>query len=220
LLGVAIAAVAFASVPEAGSAPSIYDEFNWSSIANRYWHLSADGGGASISNGHLRIHGDTVELDRRLQTDPRETVVAVKIRPSQMHRLAFGLGEYRSGSVGLEFDDDGIKCGRQAVQGWRVDFLKAWSKPPLGQWFYLVVKARNPYPRVSNLSVAQTKPISLTCAAYDAHQRLIASVSPSSPPSKVHYAGLDQVYIRTWDSRNDYALDWIYAGPASGSPVK
>lgn len=221
-LGVAVAMAGMWAVPTPGSAPSIYDDFKWSSTANGFWHVNAQGATARIENSILTLKGGTVELDRRVQTDPYETVVVAKVRGKAFHRFAIGLGVYHAGTVGLEFDNEGAKCGRGTDFGWQVDVMKPWVAPPVGQWFYLALDMVNPYPTSnppSNPNV-KPKPMILTCSLYDASGHLLASVTPLDPPPNTHYVGLDEAYIRTWDTGNNYQVDWFYAGPPSGNPAQ
>src|SRR5947209_17071426 len=74
LLGGAVGAAAAFAIPAAGSAPSIYDDFNWSSTANGFWHVNPVGATAQIKDGTLTLSGHAIELDRRVQTDPHATV--------------------------------------------------------------------------------------------------------------------------------------------------
>jgi hypothetical protein len=41
---------------------------------------------------------------------------------------------------------------------------------------------------------------------------------PKTPPPNAHYVSFDEVFMRTWDSPNEYQVDWFYAGPPSGNP--
>lgn len=225
-LGIASAAAVFVYLPDPGSAPAVYDDFKWSSTANGFWHVNAIGARAEIKHSLLTLSGHSIELDHRLQTDPNQTVVAAKVRGLHFHKFGIGIGVYHAGTVGLEFDDDGAKCGRGTDFGWRIDFIKAWTTPPVNQWMYVEVAVTNPYPNPKDLQRAEKldnpkklKPITLTCSIYDANGNLIASSSPKDPPANTHYVGLDEVFMRTWDSGNDYQVDWFYAGPASGLPA-
>ncbi|GAC1402534.1 MAG: hypothetical protein NVSMB52_16510 [Chloroflexota bacterium] len=224
-IGVAGAAAALAYIPAPGSAPSIYDDFNFSSTSNGFWHVNADGATATIKNGILRLAGNSIELDRRIQTDPYETVAVARISGSQYHKFGMGLGIYHSGTLGLEFDDDGIKCGRGTDSGYAVDWVKKWKPAPVGQWFYIEMSVKNPYPtqrsqdRVKGLDYEKLKKVTLTCSAYDANGRLLSRVVPKDPAPNAHYAALDEAYMRTWDAKNDYHVDWFYAGPPSGNPL-
>jgi hypothetical protein len=49
---------------------------------------------------------------------------------------------------------------------------------------------------------------------------LIARSVPTDPPPNTNYAALDEAFMRTWDSGNKYQIDWVYAGPASGDPLR
>jgi hypothetical protein len=218
-IGVAGSAAVLAYIPDPGSAPSIYDDFKWSSTANGFWHVNPIGATATIKNGLLTLSGHLIELDHRVQTDPDATIVVAKVRGLSFHKFGLGLGVYHSGTLGLEFDDDGIKCGRGTDYGWRVDFVKPWKMPPVGQWFILKAKIVNPYPtaaawnKVSHLDADKLKPVTLTCSVYDAQGHLLASVTPTDPEPNAHYIALDEAFMRTWDSRNKYQVDWYYAGP-------
>src|SRR5437764_10959958 len=108
-LGVAGWAGAMALVPNAGSTPSIFDDFNFSSTSNGYWHVDSIGSTAAIRDGLMTVSGHSIELDHRLQTDPHQTVVVAKIRGLGWDKFAIGLGLYHSGTVSVEFDSDGIK---------------------------------------------------------------------------------------------------------------
>ena len=222
-LGVAGTAAVLAYIPDPGSTPSIYDDFNWSSIGNGFWHVNAIGAGAEIKNGLLTLSGHSVELDHRLQTDPAVTVAAAKVRGLTFHRFGLGLGVYHSGTVALEFDNEGLKCGRGTDFGWRVDVMKSWTTPPIGQWFILKVKVTNPYPTeaeqkaVAHLDAARLKPVTVQCSVYDSAGHLISTLTPTDPEPNAHYNALDEAYLRTWDSGNKYQLDWFYAGPPTTS---
>jgi hypothetical protein len=221
-LGVATWAGAMALVPNPGSTPAIFDDFNFSSTSNGYWHVNPLGATARIKDGLMTLSGHSIELDHRLQTDPHQTVVVAKVRGLDWDKFAVGLGLYHSGTVSIEFDSDGIKCGRGTTFGWKIDYLKGWKVPPTGKWFYLAVKVVNPYPNVTKITpeMKLAHPVTLTCAAYDAGGRPLAAVRAASPPPNTDYASLDEAYFRTWDSHNKYQLDWIYAGPPSGNPAK
>ena len=119
-IGVAGTAAVLAYIPDPGSNPSIFDDFNWSSTANGFWHVNAIGATATIENGTLTLSGHSIELDRRLQTDPRVTIAAAKIRGLGFRRFGLGLGVYHAGTVALEFDNEGFKCGAVATSagGW------------------------------------------------------------------------------------------------------
>lgn len=223
LLGVATAAAAFGLIPSPGSAPSIYDDFNWSSTSNGFWHVNGAGADARIKNSVLTMTGSSLELDRRLQTDPYETDVAARVRGLSMHKFGLGLGVWHAGTIGMEFDDDGVKCGRASDYGYQVDFLKAWNPPPLGQWFYLEMRVQNPYPdptKIPKLDDKLLKKVKLTCSIYDSTGKLLSTVQAVRPPPNTHYVGLDEAYLRTWDNLNRYQVDWFYAGPPSGNPIR
>jgi hypothetical protein len=145
-VGIAVHAAYAAFLPAPGSSPSIYDDFNWSSISNGYWHVNVDGGTAEIRDGILTISGHQTELDRRIQTDPNHTVMVAKVRGLSFFKFGMGLGSYHGGTVSLEFDNDGFRCGRGTDNGWMVDDMKIWTTPPTDQWFYLKVSITNPYP--------------------------------------------------------------------------
>ncbi|GAC1651163.1 MAG: hypothetical protein NVS9B15_11230 [Acidobacteriaceae bacterium] len=224
-LGVAGAAAVFAYLPDPGSTPSVYDDFNWNSTANGFWHVNAIGSTADISHGRLTLSGHSIELDHRLQTDPRQTVVVVKVRGESLHKFGVGIGVYHAGTVGMEFDDDGVKCGRGTDYGWKVDYVRSWTQQPLHQWFYLAMVVTNPYPDTVSLKKAEKsdkplKPVTLTCFLYDGSGRLLSRVVPTDPRPNAHYVAFDEVFVRTWDSRNRYQVDWIYAGPPSGNPSR
>jgi hypothetical protein len=220
LLGVFAAAVAFAFVPNPGSAPSVYDDFRWSSISNGFWHVNEDGGQAAIVNGILTMGGAQTELDHMIQTDPNKTVMVAKVRGLSFYKFAVGLGTYHGGTVSLEFDNDGFRCGRGTDNGWMVDDMKLWKTPPTRQWFYLWLSVFNPYPGVTNLPIKPKKPVTLTCAVYDTSGHRIAYDRPMVPPPNTRYPGIDEMYMRTWDVHNRYQVDWVYAGPASGDPLR
>jgi hypothetical protein len=223
-VGGAVGGAAVWAVPDSGSAPSIFDDFNWSSTANGFWHVNPVGATARITHGLLTLSGDSIELDRRLQTDPNASVVVARIRGLTFHKFALGLGIYHSGTISLEFDSDGVKCGRGTDHGFRIDFAKSWNPPPVGKWLYIGVMVTNPYPtsealaKVANLDAAKLKPVTITCAVWDGSGRLLGSVTPTDPKPNTHYASLDEAYVRTWDSNNKYQLDWVYAGPPAGLP--
>jgi hypothetical protein len=222
-LGAAAATAAYWDVPSPGSVPAIYDDFRWSSTANGFWHVNAIGTTVRIKHSLLTLKGNTVELDRRIQTDPYETVVVAKVRGIHFHRFGLGIGVYHAGTIGLEFDDDGVKCGRGTDYGYYADPFKVWKVPPARQWFYLTLDVINSYPnnvKIPNNPNAKLKPIIMTCSIYDQNGKLLGSMVPTVPPPNAHYIGFDEVYIRTWDAGNDYQLDWFYAGPASGNPAK
>ncbi len=221
-VGVASAAAYFELLPVPGSAPSIYDDFAWNSTANGFWHVNAYGAKAEIKHSILTLKGDSIELDRRVQTDPFETVVMARVRGVAFHKFALGLGLYHAGTISLEFDNDGVKCGRGTDFGWRIDIMKKWAPPPAGAWFYLGVDVVNPYPdpRKTPKDYSLAKPVKLRCSIWDTNGRLVATDLVKTPPPNAHYVGLDEAYMRTWDSDNTYQIDWIYAGPPSGNPAK
>jgi hypothetical protein len=224
-VGVAGAAAVLAYIPDTGSAPSIFDDFNFSSTANGFWHVNADGASDRIARGTLKLSGNSIELDRRLQTDPKETVVVIKVRAHRFQKFGFGLGIYHSGTIGMEFDPDGIKCGRGTDHGYSVDILQSWRHPPVDRWFYLEMTLLNPYPdqkvldRLGDIDPDKLKKVGFTCAAYDQSGRLLNAIAVKSPPPNTHYVALDEAYIRTWDGGNDYQVDWFYAGPPQGNPL-
>lgn len=224
-LGVAGAAAVMVYIPASGSAPSIFDDFNWSSTANSFWHVNPIGATADIKNGTMTLKGNSIELDRRLQTDPYQTVVSARLRAVHFHKLGLGLGIYHSGTIGLEFDDDGIKCGRGTDFGYKVDPVTTWKTPPVNQWFYIQMSITNPYPtkesqdKVKDVEQSKLKPLTEVCTAYDAQGRLIGMSRPTDPKPNTHYVGLDEAYIRTWDGKNNYQVDWLYAGPPGGNPL-
>jgi hypothetical protein len=223
-LGGAIGGAVVWAIPDSGSAPSIFDDFNWSSTANGFWHVNPVGATARIAHGLLTVSGDSIELDRRLQTDPNATVVVARLRGLSFHKFALGLGVYHSGTISLEFDSDGVKCGRGTDHGFRIDFVKAWNPPPNGKWFYAGIRVVNPYPnpadlaKLANVDADKLKPVTITCSLWDGSGKLLGSVTPTDPKPNTHYAALDEAYLRTWDSNNKYQVDWIYAGPISGLP--
>ncbi|GAC1323479.1 MAG: hypothetical protein NVS2B16_06370 [Chloroflexota bacterium] len=221
-VGVAGAAAAFAWIPSPGSGPSIYDDFNWVSTANGFWHLNGAGADATIKHSILTLRGNSLELDRRVQTDPTETVVSARVRGLGFHKFGLGLGVWHAGTIGMEFDDDGVKCGRASDYGYQVDFLKAWSRPPIGKWLYLEMKVRNPYPdptKIPKVDDKLLKRVQLTCSIYDDTGKLIATDRATNPPPNTHYVGLDEAYLRVWDNQNRYQVDWYYAGPPKGNPL-
>jgi hypothetical protein len=224
LLGAAVGAAIFFAIPASGSAPSIYDDFNWSSTANGFWHVNPVGATDRIKNGTLTLSGHSIELDRRLQTDPNSTVAVARVRGLSFDKFALGLGVYHSGTISLEFDSDGVKCGRGTDHGWQIDILKPWTTPPVSKWFYVGIKVVNPYPdpkvlaKLGDIDPDKLKPVTLTCALWDSSGHLIASDTPTDPKPNTHYAALDEAYVRTWDSKNKYQIDWLYAGPPSGIP--
>lgn len=224
-LGIAGAAAVLAYLPNPGSPPSVYDAFNWSSTANGFWHVNPDGATARIAHGNLTLSGHSIELDRRVQTDPTETVMSVRIRASSFDKFGMGIGAFHSGTIGMELDADGIKCGRGTEFGYRIDFIKPWAKPPTNKWMYLELAVKNPYPnpkvlaKLANVDPQKLKPVTERCAAYDAAGHLLGSETAGFPRPNAHYAGFDQAYLRTWDSHNDYQIDWVYVGPRSGDPL-
>lgn len=225
-VGVATAAAVFEYIPDSASPPSIYDDFAWSSTSNGFWHVNAIGATAEIKHSMLTLTGHQIELDRRVQTDPHATIVVAKVRGLHFKRFGLGLGAYHAGTVSMEFDNEGIKCGRATDHGYRVNFLKGWKKPPAGQWFYLELDVTNPYPdpkvldKLRDVDPSKLKAVGVRCAAYDASGKLIKAITPTKPRTNTHYVGLDEAYMRTWDSRNNYQVDWFYAGPPSGNPGK
>ena len=221
-VGVAGAAAVFYSIPDAGSAPSVYDDFRWSSTANGFWHVNPIGATERIKGTTLTLTGDSIELDRRIQTDPRQTVVMARVKAAHFHKFGLGIGVYHAGTMGMELDDDGIKCGRGTDRGWRVDTLQGWKTPPVGRWFYLKMAVVNPYPDqkvADRIPQTKLKPVTLTCSAYDNSGHLLGQVTPHHPSPNAHYVALDEVFRRTWDSKNDYTVDWFYAGPPAGVPA-
>ena len=88
------------------------------------------------------------------------------------------------------------------------------------------MRIRNPYPnpedygRIRAKDPELLKPVTLQCAAYDAAGRLVGKVVPRNPPPNANYPSFDMVHISMWDSGNHYEVDWIYAGPPSGSPLR
>lgn len=226
-VGVGTTAAGLAAIPDPGSAPSIYDDFSWSSTANGFWHVNAVGATAVIKDSLLTLRGHSIELDRRVQTDPYETVAVAKVRGIHFHKFDIGIGAYHAGTIGIEFDDDGVKCGRGTDFGWKIDFMKAWQHPPAGQWFYLEIAVTNPYPTKEALQRAEDlaekgkklKVSRVTCSMYDSGGHLVTTMTPMVPPPNAHYVGLDEAFLRTWDSGNDYQVDWFYTGPPSGIPA-
>jgi hypothetical protein len=225
-LGAAGTAAVVGFVPDAGSAPSIYDDFSWDSIANSFWHVNADGATATIKHSLLTLIGHSIELDRRVQTDPNETVISARVRGIQLHKFGIGIGVYHAGTVAEEFDNDGIKCGRGTDHGWQVDYVKGFLVPPNGQWFTLRIAVINPYPnpkaqqKASQLDPSKRKKTTVLCTAWDASGHLIAAVNAKDPVPNTQYVGLDEAFFRTWDSGNNYQLDWFYAGPPSNDPTR
>jgi hypothetical protein len=55
---------------------------------------------------------------------------------------------------------------------------------------------------------------------YDAKGNLVTRDQARKPPSNARYPGVDEIYLRTWDSHNKYQVDWVYAGPPSGDPTR
>jgi len=213
-------------MPSPGTPPSIFDTFAWNSTRDGFWHVHPYGGTASVANSMLTLSGDSIELDRLLQTDPDTTVVAARVRASSFHKFAIGIGSYHNGTITTEFDDDGVKCGYGSGAGWQVVYIKAWKKPPLDTWFDIEVRVVNPYPgytpqQLAALNSSVLKSPVITCALFDSQGKLLGSVTPQAPlpSSNAHYVGLDEAFMRTWDSQNDYQVDWFYAGPPSGLPV-
>jgi hypothetical protein len=225
-LGVAGTAAVFAFIPDSGSAPSIFDDFKFSSTSNGFWHVNSVGATAVIKDSTLTLSGHSTELDRRVQTDPNATVVSLKVRAQHFSKFGVGLGIYHSGTIGMEFDGDGIKCGRGTDHGYYVDPVRAFSSPPTGKWFYLVMTVVNPYPdpkvleKLGSVDYDRLKKVTETCAAYDSSGHLIGRDVAVDPPPNTHYVALDEAYIRTWDSGNNYQVDWFYAGPRSGDPTQ
>lgn len=222
-VGVAGAAAVFEYMPNAGSAPSIFDDFKWNSTANGFWHVNATGATATVKDSLLTLKGDTIELDRRVQTDPYSTVLLAKVRARQFDKFDIGIGAYHAGTITLEFDADGVKCGWGSDLGWEIGIMKQWSPPPFNQWYYLRMDVGNPYPNVPNPVLAKIppeklKPVNMRCSVYDSAGHLIATEVPKDPPPNAHYVSLDEAFLRTWDSHNDYQIDWYYVGPPSGIP--
>lgn len=230
-LGMGAAAAVFAFLPNPGSPPSIFDDFKWSSTANGFWHVNAIGSKTTIKHSVLTLTGDEIELDHRIQTDPNQTDIVAKVRGRQFHKFGLGIGVYHAGTVALEFDNDGVKCGRGTDFGWKVDIMKPWSTPPANQWFYLEISVKNPYPndkdlvRAEKLAVQFHKKslihaVTVTCSMYDASGHLIVTDTPHDPPTNAHYVSFDEAFMRTWDGGNNYQVDWIYAGSPSGNPLQ
>jgi hypothetical protein len=221
-LAVGTTMAVMALVPEAGSPPSIFDDFKWSSTSSGFWHVNAVGASASIKNSFLTLKGDSIELDHRIQTDPHVMVVAAKVRGIDFHKFGLGIGVFHAGTIGMEFDDDGVKCGRGSDYGWKVDYVKGWTVQPTNQWFYLELAVTNPYPvtfDTSNIPKKKLKHVTVRCALFDASGNLINEVTAKNPPPNANYAALDEAFVRTWDSGNQYQVDWFYAGPPSGDPL-
>jgi hypothetical protein len=229
LLGVAGTAAVMASIPGSGSPPSIFDDFNWNSTANGFWHVYSDGGTATIKDGMLTLTGHTIELDRRVQTDPYATYMTVRVRARHFYKFGFGLAVYHAGSIGIEFDNDGVKCGRGTDHGYKTDVFKTWTPDtaPVDQWLYVRLKVVDPYPnptpaeleRISNLDASQLKPVTEICSVYDSTGHLLGETNANDPVPNTHYVGLDEAYMRTWDSSNDYQVDWVYVGSDAGDPI-
>jgi len=226
LIGVACTAAVFAYIPDSGLAPSIFDDFSYSTTASGFWHVNAVGGDNIIKPSTLTLTGGSIELDRRLQTDPKETVISLRIRAQHFDKFGFGIGAYHAGTVGIEFDGDGVKCGRGTDYGYQVDSVVDWKSPPVGQWFYLRVAVHNPYPdpkafaKLHITDASKYKKVDLICSAWDNQGHLLGQVKPTNPPPNAHYPGFDEVFMRTWDSANNYQVDWFYAGPPSGDPLR
>jgi hypothetical protein len=224
LVGLGVGAAVFAYVPDPGSPPSIFDDFQWSSTANGFWHVNAVGASAHIKDGILTLSGDSIELDHRVQTDPITTVVSVRVRGLAFHKFGLGIGVFHAGTVGMEFDDDGVKCGRASEYGWKVDFLKAWSRPPVGQWYYLEIAVSNPYPNpktdTSKIPPDKIKPVKIVCSMWDDAGNLVSRVHAVNPKPNSNYGSFDEAFVRTWDPGNKYQVDWFYAGPPSGDPIR
>jgi hypothetical protein len=225
-IGVAGTAAVLAYIPDAGSPPSIFDDFNWSSTANGFWHVNPVGGDAIIKNGLLTLSGHSVELDKRVQTDPLVTVASIRVRAIHFGKFGFGIGLFHSGTIGMEFDSDGIKCGRGTDFGYRIDFvLTPQALPVPGQWYYLQMSLKNPYPnpaddaKASLLPAAKRKKIRFVCSVYNSSGRLLGQDIAVNPPPNTHYAALDEAYMRTWDSGNNYQVDWVYVGSRGGDPL-
>lgn len=221
-VGIALSAGAFALIPDPGSAPSIFDDFAWNSTANGFWHIDESGATATIKNSILTLKGNSIELDRRVQTDPNETVVALRVRATQFDKFGFGLGVYHAGTVGMEFDTDGVRCGRGSDLGYHVEVIKPFTTPPVGQWFYLAISVVNPYPpptKVPNVDDTLLKHVTLRCSVWDDKGHLLGEEVATNPPPNAHYVAFDEAYLRTWDDRNNYQVDWFYAGPPRGDPL-
>lgn len=227
LLGAAIATVVLVSLPSPGTPPAIYDTFAWNSTRDGFWHVHAYGASTVVDNSRLTLEGNSIELDRLLQTDPKTTIVVARVRGVSFHKFAIGIGSYHNGTITTEFDNDGAKCGWGSGQGWQVAFIKGWAVPPVGKWFYVEVRVVNPYPgwtpqQLSTLNSQTEKAPVITCALFDSSGKLIGAVTPTAPAfglSNAHYVALDEAFMRTWDSQNDYQIDWFYAGPPSGLPM-
>ena len=224
-LGIAVGVFTISFAPDPGSTPAIFDDFNFNSTANGFWHVNAIGSHTLIKHSLLTLTGASEELDHRVQTDPKVTIVSLKIRGIRFHKFGVGLGIYHSGTLGMEFDEDGIRCGRGTDHGYQVDVLKLWRVPPVGQWFYLRMAVKNPYPdprvlaKLGNVNPDKLKHVTITCSAYDSTGKLIRTITPVDPPANAHYIALDEAFVRTWDHNNEYQIDWFYAGPPTGDPL-
>lgn len=218
-VGVASSAAYFAALPGPASTPGFFDEFNDAATTQAFWHVNSYGAKISVHHSALTMKGDTLELDHRIQTDPKQTIIIARVRGIQLHKFALGFGVYHAGAIALEFDNDGVKCGRGTDHGWKIDYLQAFARPPIGTWYYLELGVINPYPNVKHFTPKMKKGLKLVCAIYDSNGRLMARVVPNDPAPTGHYNGLDEAYLRTWDSGNLYQVDWVYAGPPSGNPV-
>jgi hypothetical protein len=191
--------------------------------------VNSYGGTDQIKNGVLTLSGQTIELDRRVQTDPYATYMTVRVRGRHFYKFGFGLGVYHAGTIGIEFDNDGVKCGRGTDHGYQTDVFKTWTPDtaPVNQWLYLRLEVVDPYPNptpallnyLSNLDESKLKPVTEICSLYDSSGRLLAQDIAKSPPPNTHYVGLDEAYIRTWDSGNEYQVDWAYVGSNTGDPL-
>jgi hypothetical protein len=225
-LGVAVTAAIVGFIPNAGSAPTVYDDFAWDSMANGFWHVNSVGATAAISHSRIMLKGNSIELDHRIQTDPHETVISAWVRGLHLHKFGIGIGVYHAGTVAEEFDNDGIKCGRGTDHGWEVTYLKGFTLPPNNQWFYLRIAVINPYPnakdqqRAARLDPTKRKKATILCSAWDAQGHPIATVNANDPVPNTQYQGLDEAFFRTWDSGNNYQVDWFYAGPPSADPTR
>ena len=218
--GIFLTAAVMAFLPNDGTAPSVYDDFRWSSISDGFWHVNADGGSAAIVNGILTMSGAQLEMDHLMQTDPNKTVMVAKVRGVQFYKFAIGVGTYHGGTVSLEFDNDGFRCGRGTDSGWQVDDMKLWTKPPMNKWFILKLSVVNPYPGITKLPAHPKKPVTLTCSVWTPSGKRVAYDQPTNPVPNTRYPGIDEIYMRTWDSHNQYQVDWVYAGPPSGDPTR
>ena len=218
-VGVAGAAAYFAYLPGPASAPAFFDEFNSSGTTRAFWHANSYGASFAVHGSSLLMSGSQLELDRRIQTDPKKTIVFAKVSGIDFHKFAIGFGVYHAGTVGIEFDNDGVKCGRGTEHGWKIDYLRAWTKPPVGQWFYLELDVTNPYPGAKKVTPEMKKGSTITCAVYDSTGHLVVRDVATNPPSNTQYVALDEAYLRMWDGNNKYRVDWFYAGPPSGNPM-